>query len=120
MLTQPFLGGPIFWTRPNSVSGANSQTQEERKTAKFTHYALAATEEALDDAGWKPSSPEQKERTVRHTYLIQGCEANISAEEMQGVCLGSGIGNFDEIFDTSVAYSEAVRTYTNWQQLSMS
>ncbi|PGH13245.1 beta-ketoacyl-acyl-carrier-protein synthase II [Helicocarpus griseus UAMH5409] len=56
----------------------------ERKTAKFTQYALAATEEALEDAGWKPTSHEQK--------------------EMTGVCLGSGIGNFDEIYDTSLTY----------------
>lgn len=27
---------------------------------------------------------------------------------MQGVCLGSGIGNFDEIFDTVVAYDKGV------------
>ncbi|PGG95567.1 beta-ketoacyl-acyl-carrier-protein synthase II [Polytolypa hystricis UAMH7299] len=58
---------------------------EERKTAKFTQYALAATEEALVDADWKPSTPEQK--------------------EMTGICLGSGIGNFDEMFDTTLAYS---------------
>jgi hypothetical protein len=27
----------------------------------------------------------------------------------QGVCLGSGIGNFDEIYDTVVAYEKDVR-----------
>ncbi|KAK2765645.1 Mitochondrial beta-keto-acyl synthase [Arachnomyces sp. PD_36] len=55
-----------------------------RKTATFTQYAVAATEEALEDAGWKPTSSEQKEAT--------------------GVCLGSGIGNFDEIYNTTLAY----------------
>ncbi|PGH35628.1 beta-ketoacyl-acyl-carrier-protein synthase II [[Emmonsia] crescens] len=58
----------------------------ERKTAKFTQYALTATEEALEDAGWNPTSREQK--------------------EMTGVCLGSGIGNFDEIYDTSLIYDK--------------
>ncbi|KAK2777284.1 Mitochondrial beta-keto-acyl synthase [Onygenales sp. PD_12] len=58
----------------------------ERKTAKFAQYALAATEEALEDAGWKPTTHEQR--------------------EMTGVCLGSGIGNFDEIYDTSLVYDK--------------
>ncbi|KAH8696078.1 putative beta-ketoacyl synthase [Talaromyces proteolyticus] len=57
---------------------------DERKMAKFTQFALAATQEALDDAGWRPLSHEQREAT--------------------GVCLGSGIGNFEEIYDTVVAY----------------
>jgi 3-oxoacyl-[acyl-carrier-protein] synthase II len=32
--------------------------------AKFAQYAMAAAEEALGDAGWKPTSFEQKEATV--------------------------------------------------------
>lgn len=32
--------------------------------ALFTQYALAATEEALEDAGWKPTVSEQREATV--------------------------------------------------------
>ncbi|KAG2414248.1 hypothetical protein HFD88_003439 [Aspergillus terreus] len=59
---------------------------EERKMARFAQYALAASEEALQDAGWMPSTFEQKEST--------------------GICLGSGIGNFDEIYDTVVAYDK--------------
>ncbi|TAQ87720.1 hypothetical protein B7494_g3946 [Chlorociboria aeruginascens] len=57
---------------------------EERRMAKFTQYAIAATDMALRDAGWKP----QKQRD----------------KEMTGVCLGSGIGNFEEVYDTSIAY----------------
>ncbi|KAL1964998.1 hypothetical protein VTN77DRAFT_6198 [Rasamsonia byssochlamydoides] len=60
---------------------------DERKMAQFAQYAVAATEEALEDAGWKPTSHEQREAT--------------------GVCLGSGIGNFDEIYDTAVAYDQS-------------
>ncbi|KAL4964678.1 putative beta-ketoacyl synthase (Cem1) [Aspergillus stella-maris] len=59
---------------------------DERKMAKFAQYALAASEEALEDAGWKPTAEDQREST--------------------GVCLGSGIGNFDEIYDTVVAYEK--------------
>jgi 3-oxoacyl-[acyl-carrier-protein] synthase II len=61
---------------------------EERRMAKFTQYAIAATEEALQDAGWRPRTLEE-------------CE-------MTGVCLGSGIGNLDELVDTSLAYHNGV------------
>jgi 3-oxoacyl-[acyl-carrier-protein] synthase II len=61
---------------------------EERRLAKFTQYAIAATEMALDDAEWKPQTQEQR--------------------EMTGVCLGSGIGNLEEYYDTSIAYNETV------------
>ncbi|GFN15101.1 putative beta-ketoacyl synthase (Cem1) [Aspergillus tubingensis] len=59
---------------------------DERKMARFAQYAMAASEEALEDSGWKPTDFEQREAT--------------------GVCLGSGIGNFDEIYDTVVAYDK--------------
>jgi 3-oxoacyl-[acyl-carrier-protein] synthase II len=32
--------------------------------ALFAQYAMAATEEALEDAGWKPTNFEQREATV--------------------------------------------------------
>lgn len=32
--------------------------------ARFAQYAVAATEEALEDAGWKPTSYEQRQATV--------------------------------------------------------
>lgn len=32
--------------------------------ARFTQYAVAATQEALDDAGWTAISDEQKENTA--------------------------------------------------------
>ena len=58
---------------------------EAHATARFAQYALAATEEALDDAAWKPTKPKDLEAT--------------------GVCLGSGIGNLEELYDTSVDYA---------------
>ncbi|KAE8447947.1 hypothetical protein EG329_010019 [Mollisiaceae sp. DMI_Dod_QoI] len=60
---------------------------DERRMAKFTQYAIAATEMALKDAGWRPQKQEEKEST--------------------GVCLGSGIGNLEELYRTSVAYDKA-------------
>lgn len=57
---------------------------EARNMALFTQYAVAAAQEALESSGWTPLSDEDKERT--------------------GVCLGSGIGNFDDVFNTSVSY----------------
>lgn len=63
---------------------------DERRLAKFTQYAIAATEMALDDCGWRPRTQEEK--------------------EMTGVCLGSGIGNLEELYNTSVLYDKSVRT----------
>jgi 3-oxoacyl-[acyl-carrier-protein] synthase II len=61
---------------------------DERRMAKFTQFAMAATEMALSDAGWKPQNQEDR--------------------EMTGVCLGSGIGNLDELYNTSIAYDKGV------------
>ena len=39
--------------------------QDEHRMARYTQYALAATQDALEEADWKPSSVEQREATVR-------------------------------------------------------
>lgn len=39
--------------------------QEQRRMSKFMGYAMAASQEALDDAGWKPQTEEEQEMTVR-------------------------------------------------------
>ncbi len=59
---------------------------EERQMALFAQYAIAATEEALNDANWRPSSQSDLEAT--------------------GVTIGSGIGNLDEAYNTSIAFHE--------------
>lgn len=47
------------------IAGGNAYTvQEERKMSKFMQYAMAATQEALDDARWHPQEEHQKEMTV--------------------------------------------------------
>lgn len=61
---------------------------EQRRMSRFAQYAVAATRMALDHAGWDPSSQADLEAT--------------------GVCLGSGIGNLDEMYSTSVAFDTHV------------
>ena len=39
--------------------------------SKFMGYAMAASQEALDDAGWKPKTEEEQEITVRHATSKQ-------------------------------------------------
>lgn len=57
--------------------------KEQRKVDRFILFALAAAEEALEQAGWHPQSPRQQERTA--------------------TIIASGIGGFPAI-------AEAVRT----------
>ena len=62
------------------------RTSEERQMALFAQYAIASAQEALDDAGWRPTAQADLEAT--------------------GVTIGSGIGNLDEAYNTSVAFSQ--------------
>lgn len=39
--------------------------QDERRMARFAQYAMVASEEALDDAGWAPKKEEDLEATVK-------------------------------------------------------
>lgn len=70
------------------------EPSEARRMAKFTQFAVAATEMALQDAGYRPQTREQQER--------------------MGVCIGSGIGNLEELYSTSVAYEKSV----SWRHCS--
>lgn len=66
---------------------------DERKMALFAQYALAAAQEAIDDASWKPSKEKDLEAT--------------------GVYIGSGIGNLDDAYNTAVSYERGgYRTVT--------
>ncbi|KAG2218664.1 hypothetical protein INT45_007833 [Circinella minor] len=60
---------------------------DERVMAPFTQYAIAAARQALTDAEWIPNNEADKERT--------------------GVCIGSGMGSFEDIVSTAVSYSTA-------------
>jgi len=61
-------------------------SKEKRKMDDFIIYAIAASEEALLDSGWKPSSDEEKERT--------------------GVLIGSGIGGLSGISENAIVLNE--------------
>lgn len=59
---------------------------KERQMALFAQYAIASAHEALEDAGWHPTAHRDLEAT--------------------GVTIGSGIGNLDEAYNTSVAFEK--------------
>ena len=60
--------------------------KEQKKMDTFITFAMAATHEALEDAGWKPTEQEDLERT--------------------GILIGSGIGGLGTIYETSVTLLE--------------
>ena len=70
-------------------------TTDQRRMSLFSQYSIAASEMALQDSGWRPSDQ-------------QGLEAT-------GVCLGSGIGNLDEIYATSLAFEKGVLLDAQYQ-----
>lgn len=59
---------------------------DQRRMALFAQYAMAAAEEAVGDAGCAPRNDEEREG--------------------MGVCLGSGIGSFEDVYNASVAFHE--------------
>ncbi|MFN4185184.1 MAG: beta-ketoacyl-ACP synthase II [Hyphomonas sp.] len=60
--------------------------KEQRRTDNFILYAIAAADEALEDAGWKPETEDEKERS--------------------GVMIGSGIGGLESIYETAIILHE--------------
>lgn len=60
--------------------------KDRKRVDDFIVYAVAAADEALADAGWKPESDEDKERT--------------------GVMVGAGIGGLGPIADTAITLKE--------------
>ncbi|MGQ3068718.1 MAG: beta-ketoacyl-ACP synthase II [Brevundimonas sp.] len=60
--------------------------KDRKRVDDFIVYAIAAADEALADANWKPETDEQKERT--------------------GVMVGSGIGGLGPIADTAIILKE--------------
>ncbi|KAI1180103.1 3-oxoacyl--synthase [Nemania sp. FL0916] len=70
---------PGLWRAEDWLSAT-----DQRRMSTFSQYAVAAAEMALEDAAWKP----EKEADLQST----------------GVCLGSGIGNLEELYKTSLAF----------------
>jgi len=62
------------------------EPKEQRKVDPFIMYALSAARQALDDAGWKPSTPDEQFAT--------------------GVMLGSGIGGVGGIAEGAILVKE--------------
>jgi 3-oxoacyl-[acyl-carrier-protein] synthase II len=62
------------------------EPKEQRKVDDFIVYGMAASTQALNDAGWKADTQEKQERT--------------------GVLIGSGIGGLSGIADTSILLKE--------------
>ena len=62
------------------------EPKEQRKVDEFIVYAMCAARQALDDAGWRPTSYEEQTTT--------------------GVLIGSGIGGIEGIADTALALRE--------------
>src|ERR687889_1722705 len=60
--------------------------KDQRKVDPFIVYAMAAARQALDDAGWKPTSYEDQTRS--------------------GVLVGSGIGGIGGIYEASITLTE--------------
>ena len=56
--------------------------KDQRKMDRFIMFAIAAAKEAVEDAGWTPTDPEDLERT--------------------GVIIGSGIGGLPQISETTL------------------
>ena len=48
--------------------------QEQRRMSTFMQYAMLASGEALEDAGWRPKTDHQREMTVSHGSLIVRCD----------------------------------------------
>ena len=62
------------------------EPKEQRKVDDFIIFAMGAAQQALDDAGWKPSTYNEQTRT--------------------GVMIGSGIGGLSGIAETAIVLKE--------------
>jgi 3-oxoacyl-[acyl-carrier-protein] synthase II len=72
---------------PGSFDADQVMSAKDRKRVDdFILFAIAAADEALADANWKPESPEDQEAT--------------------GVMIGSGIGGLKPIADTAIVLKE--------------
>jgi 3-oxoacyl-[acyl-carrier-protein] synthase II len=67
---------PDHWMEP----------KEQRKVDKFIAYAMCAARQALEHAGWKPTTPQDQNTT--------------------GVVIGAGIGGVEGIGDTAITLHE--------------
>ena len=62
------------------------EPKEQRKVDKFIVFAMCAAKQALEDAGWKPTTPDEQNST--------------------GVMIGSGIGGIEGIAENAIILHE--------------
>jgi 3-oxoacyl-[acyl-carrier-protein] synthase II len=62
------------------------EPKNQSKVDRFITFGIGAAVQAVEDSGWKPTEPEELERT--------------------GVMIGSGIGGLSRIYDTSIVLKE--------------
>lgn len=66
---------------------------EQERMPLHTQFAIAASDMALEDSGWRPSTAEER--------------------EMSGVSMGSGIGDLEQLFKTSLTFDKGVGSKSN-------
>jgi 3-oxoacyl-[acyl-carrier-protein] synthase II len=76
-------------TGPGEFDSSKLTEGIKSSVSTFIEYALAVSQEALQDANYKPSTQEEQERTVHHHKSFQITP--------KGVTFGSGIGSIEEI-----------------------
>lgn len=77
----------IIDTRPGQFNPEDFiEARDIRKMDKFIQYGIAATTQAIEDSGWKPTDQEKLDRT--------------------GISIGSGIGGLQTIEDTAVLFHQ--------------
>ncbi|KIH92236.1 3-oxoacyl-[acyl-carrier-protein] synthase II [Sporothrix brasiliensis 5110] len=74
---------------------------EQRRMSRFTQFAMAATDMALAQAQWPGpeavAAAARKDAAARTEYAPDD-----SPEARTGVCIGSGVGNLEAIYETSL------------------
>ena len=72
-------------------------SREHSELSTFAQYATVAAKMALDSAKWNPDpEPDNGNGTGNSTD---------NGRDETGVCIGSGIGNLDELYNTSSSYA---------------
>ena len=63
---RPAIGSAKMWVIGTQILSRDEPyaMQEERKMSRYMQYAMAATQEALEDAEWHPQEEHEKEMTV--------------------------------------------------------
>ena len=94
--------------------------EDERRMAKFTQYAMAATQEALEDANWHPEDPGAQEATV--SSLLLACSFNLEIDVgcmpwIWNRCLRWCLLDLGNVWQASTKYSTSWDRYLTCQRV---